>query len=175
MKSTKSILAAGVFTLGAFALTTYTSCSKSDKNPCENVTCQNGGTCVNGSCNCPDGYEGNNCQTASSAKFKGFYAATDDCPLGDREGNDLKYDIVITASNSNPTSVTVQGLGNTDNILNATAAGKELTIAEQEGTDGRFYKADITYLNDSTLKAQFTVKETAGGSAIEACSSTLRK
>lgn len=175
MKPTRTILAAGMLTFGAFALTTYTSCSKSDKNPCENVTCQNGGTCVNGSCNCPDGYEGANCQTASSAKFKGFFEATDDCPLGDREGDALKYDVVINASNSNPVNVTVTGLGNTDNVLNATAAGKELTIAEQEGTDGKFYEATITYLNDSTLKAQFTVMTTAGGAAEEACSSTFRK
>ena len=173
MKSTRSILAAGLLTFGAFALTTYTSCTKKDK--CEDVTCQNGGSCVNGSCNCPEGWEGNNCQTASSAKFKGFYQATDDCPLGDREGSDLVYDIVINASNNNPTAITVQGLGNTDNILTATADGKTLLVAEQEGTDGRFYDADITYVNDSTLKADFRVKDAAGGNPIEACSSTLRK
>jgi PKD repeat protein len=30
-------------------------------DPCAGVTCLNGGTCVNGSCNCPTGYTGSNC------------------------------------------------------------------------------------------------------------------
>lgn len=34
---------------------------QSENDPCEGVTCLNGGTCVNGSCNCDDGYTGPNC------------------------------------------------------------------------------------------------------------------
>ena len=30
---------------------------------CENVHCQNGGTCSNGSCSCPTGYSGTLCET----------------------------------------------------------------------------------------------------------------
>ncbi len=36
------------------------SCSKAE--PCINTNCLNGGTCVNGACECPDGYIGNNCE-----------------------------------------------------------------------------------------------------------------
>lgn len=44
----------------AFGATLYnTSCNK---DRCNNVTCQNGGTCVNGYCSCPTGYEGDNCE-----------------------------------------------------------------------------------------------------------------
>lgn len=32
-------------------------------DPCAGVTCLNGGTCVNGSCNCTTGYTGSNCGT----------------------------------------------------------------------------------------------------------------
>jgi hypothetical protein len=35
------------------------ACKKDD--PCENITCLNGGTCANGSCNCPTGYSGSDC------------------------------------------------------------------------------------------------------------------
>ena len=40
------------------------SCKKDDPepvDPCENVTCLNGGTCVNGACDCADGYSGPSC------------------------------------------------------------------------------------------------------------------
>ncbi|MCB0601736.1 MAG: calcium-binding EGF-like domain-containing protein [Saprospiraceae bacterium] len=37
------------------------SCKKAD--PCEGVTCQNDGVCVDGSCQCPTGWEGEFCQT----------------------------------------------------------------------------------------------------------------
>jgi len=32
-------------------------------NPCASITCQNGGTCTNGTCNCPSGYGGAQCET----------------------------------------------------------------------------------------------------------------
>lgn len=46
LKKYKNLLYVSVI---AFSL----GCFKSD--PCENVYCQNGGTCVDGSCSCPDG------------------------------------------------------------------------------------------------------------------------
>jgi hypothetical protein len=38
------------------------SCAKPD--PCEEIVCQNGGTCVDGTCNCPEGFAGTLCETA---------------------------------------------------------------------------------------------------------------
>lgn len=34
-----------------------------DKDPCKGLDCLNGGTCDNGKCLCPEGYEGENCET----------------------------------------------------------------------------------------------------------------
>lgn len=48
-------------------------CSK--KDPCEDVVCQNGGTCANGACNCPEGFTGSDCsqeKTPSSMVIKSF-------------------------------------------------------------------------------------------------------
>lgn len=38
-------------------------CDKDSSDPCEGVTCLNGGVCLDGSCDCPDGYTGTNCTT----------------------------------------------------------------------------------------------------------------
>jgi hypothetical protein len=39
------------------------SCKKDPvvQDPCINITCRNGGTCANGSCNCTTGYSGSDC------------------------------------------------------------------------------------------------------------------
>ena len=43
-------------------LVSATSCKK--KDPCDGVVCQNGGGCnANGTCTCPEGYEGAFCET----------------------------------------------------------------------------------------------------------------
>ena len=46
-------------------------CKTEDK--CASVTCQNGGTCNNGVCSCPTGYEGALCQTKTVDKLVGNY------------------------------------------------------------------------------------------------------
>ena len=45
----------------------FTACKKEEPapvNPCDNVTCENGGDCNNGTCDCPEGFTGTNCETA---------------------------------------------------------------------------------------------------------------
>lgn len=43
------------------ALILLAASCKRETDPCEKVTCLNNGTCVNGTCNCPDGYYGADC------------------------------------------------------------------------------------------------------------------
>jgi EGF-like domain len=33
------------------------------QDPCAKLTCQNGGTCTNGECACPEGWSGSDCAT----------------------------------------------------------------------------------------------------------------
>ena len=48
--------------LSVMALSTVLFLS-SCKDECKDVDCQNGGTCVEGTCECASGYEGSECQT----------------------------------------------------------------------------------------------------------------
>lgn len=59
-----------VLMLVTFATITYTSCKK-DK--CKKVTCANNGTCKDGNCICPTGYNGKTCDgVARDAYFKKY-------------------------------------------------------------------------------------------------------
>lgn len=64
MKQTRAVIIATILTFFAFGAVLYTSCTK---DHCKNMNCQNGGTCSNGFCLCPDGYTGTYCQTINSS------------------------------------------------------------------------------------------------------------
>lgn len=46
-------------TFALLSILLFFSCQKDD--PCENITCLNGGACANGLCNCEEGYTGSDC------------------------------------------------------------------------------------------------------------------
>lgn len=66
MKSIRNIAFSALLTLGAFSAVTYTACNK---DACKDVVCNNGGTCVDGSCQCAAGFEGVTCDVQSRSRF----------------------------------------------------------------------------------------------------------
>jgi len=62
---------AAVLTVFSFA---YVSCNR-DK--CKTIVCANSGVCNGGTCICPSGYEGSNCETASRDKFIGAWGVNE--------------------------------------------------------------------------------------------------
>lgn len=174
MKRFKTLVLSGIVTLGTFSMIAYTSCKK---DACKDIICSNGGTCVDGACKCPAGYEGPSCDVKSNAKFIGIFSAVDVCPLALRQGDDLKYDISILSDNTSPVKMTVIGIANTPPTLSLqadiSADGKKLEINEQVLSDNRTYSGTIETNTNGTLSLSFTIKE--NGVNVEACTSTLTK
>lgn len=173
MKNIKTILLTGIFTLGIFSLVTYTSCSKKDK--CESITCKNGGTCVDGTCKCPLGYEGANCEIASKSKFVGSFTATDNCPAPDSSRTQLQYTVTITPGAS-ATQVYIINLGDAsinpaDALTADLTASNELTIEPRTLPNGKTYSGTIKYVSSGRLSASFQAKE--NGQIVEACNTTM--
>ncbi len=76
MKAWKANLFGIVLFFGILVSLIYTSC---EKNICDGVTCQHGGSCANGLCTCPTGYEGAQCQTLVTDRYVGTYVGYTTC------------------------------------------------------------------------------------------------
>jgi len=65
-------------TMSVFAAILHVSCNK---NECKDVSCQNGGSCNEGTCSCPTGYSGSRCETKLPGQVSFF--TTIDYDAGD--------------------------------------------------------------------------------------------
>lgn len=63
MNKTQKLSGALLLAFAASLLTISTGCSGDDDptDPCAGIECKNGGACVNGICECPEGYDGADC------------------------------------------------------------------------------------------------------------------
>ena len=64
----KTILIIALIAFSAFAATVYSSCNR---DLCKTIVCANGGICNGGSCTCPLGFDGTNCEDTARNKFLG--------------------------------------------------------------------------------------------------------
>jgi hypothetical protein len=170
MKSIKNIALSAMLTFGAFAAVTYTACTKDD---CKDVVCQNGGTCSGGSCTCPSGYEGANCEIASSLKFVGTYSVEENCTLSGAVG---PYTATITQSSSNAVNILLQNFGDFTATISVSGSvnGTTLTIPQQT-VSGYSISGNGTYtgtVTSGTLAISYNV---SGATNAESCSATWTK
>lgn len=71
----KSAVLSAVGVLAIFSAVTFASCNA---EPCDAIACAYGGTCNEGECICPSGYEGTHCEIVTKDKFIGVWTVFED-------------------------------------------------------------------------------------------------
>ncbi len=79
MKFWKSIVYISTLVIAVASVAIYSSC---EKNACNDVNCMNGGSCSNGACKCPPGYDGAMCGARSTDRYVGYYSGFTYCNNG---------------------------------------------------------------------------------------------
>ena len=158
----------GVAAIAAAAF--FTSCS----DPCKDVTCLNGGECVEGDCVCAEGYEGTDCGTRETAKFAGSYNVSDVCSSGA-----YTYSCNVTESSSDIVRIVFSNLYDLVGFYGITTTiygnvdGTQIAIPAQTVTNGTVtlaFSGTGNRASDGTITITFTV--TDGGGGTDTCTST---
>lgn len=155
----------------AFAMVLFAGCD----DPCKDVSCLNGGTCLEGTCECPTGYEGTDCGTEANAKFTGtLNMLSSACDTVDN----TSYSIKLTPSATDPVEFTIGGiydnsLGNTIEAEVSTTNSNEFTIAEQSFEDdilgAGFTIQGSGSINGTEVTIRYSIFDVTNSAAWEAC------
>lgn len=105
------------------------SCSKSD--PCEGVVCKNSGTCSDGKCQCPNGFEGSLCETESLPKAVNV-TAIKVLKLPANKADGTKWDADGTNPDIYPALYTLKADNSADQLLWTSDAIKISAYTNQE-------------------------------------------
>lgn len=171
------------------AMLTFSSC-----DDCKDVTCENGGECVDGTCECAEnyygdacetycvngtfesgactcdaGYEGDGCTVMSRDKFLGSYSVSDACSAS----GSSSFTITLATSSADHQTVLISNFwGSFVNNVVATVDGDDITIANQEpDSDGYTVSGTGTY-NDGVINVTYSVSD---GTNVDNCTSTWTK
>ena len=136
--------------------------SSCKKDPCKDITCQNGGTCNDtGLCECAAGYEGTMCEVAIAKRFVGNYHAMYDCVSAD---NTVAIEM---QPGTNPLALTVRNLGDYlcpdgDYLIMAAISHDTLFLQNQPvcittSTPSGYTFSGFAKLKGDSLKMTYTV------------------
>lgn len=131
-----------------------------EKDPCEDVTCQNGGTATeindgeDCECDCAEGYEGEFCETEWREDFLATYDVTDQCNSGT-----YQYESTVSSVSGSVTELSIGNAGGFNNSISATITDSvSIEIPFQEDASGRDWEGTGTYdPSTETLTISYTV------------------
>lgn len=155
----------------ALGTTLFFASCKEDK--CKDVTCNNGGTCIDGSCECATGYEGTKCETAANLKWAGNPYAVVSCQTPPN------YNTSITAS-SDVSKIIITNIANL-NLINsntttvvATVSQSSVTITRQTPTGlvGLQVEGTGTRSSNGVITMSYTVYDGSTSTVVGGCSNT---
>lgn len=124
-------------------------CFASCADPCDDVVCQNSGVCVEGDCDCAEGYEGTLCADESREKFYGTWKGIANCTNTEI----YNVDAVISAGASvMELDLFMYELFNVTGILSDDGQSFSFTMNDFSGTfmlDGTVLRADVNIPSQS--------------------------
>jgi hypothetical protein len=159
--------------LGALVL----SC---EEGSCESITCLNGGTCRNGRCQCPVGFEGVRCETKWTDRWIGTYTVDDRCR---RVGLIPQYEGRVSPSTIYPDVVYLEPFGNLTceggqavKVEGRLLSGNQIRIEQQAVCSRRYSIAgDGTYDgNRRAFTITYTIRDFQTG-LTDTCTATWLK
>jgi len=155
----KTVLFSSLATIAAFFAVVYTSCN-TDK--CKSIVCANNGVCNGGSCVCPSGYEGTNCEKISRNKFLGNWTVFEKGSITLA----AQYPISIEATTA-VYDVTIKNFYNYFKTpIKATVVGDSLFIPNQQ-YEGKvlhgigYIYSSVTYGQFGAIEMRYQIVDTA--------------
>ena len=146
-----AILTSALFIVFAI-LVVFTAC---ERNICDNVNCFNGGSCNQGLCVCPTGFEDPQCGTLSTARYVGVYVGYEKCDALSA----IIDSVFITTGSAGIMSVDVKQNSINPKIIhgfvNSTVSVYSIIVTDNDSTkndSSNYYRTfTITLQNDKTL------------------------
>lgn len=153
---------------------TFTSC---EDDPCDDTICNNGGLCVEGDCNCADGFGGATCDDLDRDVVLGTGGAdatwevVETCSVT----GGATYTVDVKTSNSDETAVLVDDFGGYSDIDGAkmTINNEDVTIASQTIAGFTIVGSGTISGGGSTMSISYTVTDAVMAS--ETCTGTWTK
>lgn len=149
-------------------------------DPCAEVACENGGTCAEGICDCPEGFSGDRCESFDYSQFLGTYRVA----YGGCFTTTANHTVAIEQVSSDSREVYLHRLGDYacpsgDLRVTATLVDNTIDIPSQTVDCGAIvytFSGGGSLIGGGQLSLSFTVQYQVDGFAREdVCTAMLEK
>lgn len=166
----KKVSILGSTLLAAIAFSTAMFFNGCTEDACKDVTCLNGGTCVDGTCQCATGFEGADCSIKTADKYAGTWDAVDVCASGN-----WNYAATITTSSTDATKILIANFGGFGSsvVVSANVNGNSASIPSQSFGAVSISGSGTLSGDAITMNVSYTANDTYGGS--DACTGSWTK